>query len=377
MKNIREKLCAFFLLCIFSLAGKAQGCSDAGVCTVGSLNIIQYKVRLLPVDKNTLSLVSDEDDNIVVNPKTGKRDTLKNILSKGEGAEKNKGQTAVSDSVSKTQSTSDILFKKALLYPKYFFQFISSYGLGDRSVSVLTLQAEANIRIKKSFFAQIKLPYTFVSGELANISGPGDITASLSFTGYNRGKKSLSFTGGIKIPTGRADLSNRGLPLPMVYQTSLGSIDALGGVKFVYSKWDFILAYQHSFTETKNQYLRLPSLNSSVYNNYFESNKFKRSDDGVFRVNRNIKMKHSVIAPGLLFIYHLANDMITDTIGNRVRVVGSKGLTLNLNLAASVPVSRKLNLLFIAAAPVVTRKARPDGLTRHFVLVAGIKYNIY
>ena len=80
---------------------------------------------------------------------------------------------------------------------------------------------------------------------------------------------------------------------------------------------------------------------------------------------------------GLLFIYHLANDSYTDVLGNRVTSKGSQGLTLNLNFSSIVPVSKKMDLIFIFAAPIKTRDARPDGLTREFIVMAGLKYNIF
>jgi hypothetical protein len=150
------------------------------------------------------------------------------------------------------------------------------------------------------------------------------------------------------------------------------------GAKYTYKKWDCSVGYQHAFNSNKNEYLHLSGIaDSNTYNGYFESNKLRRSDDGIFRINRNFLSKKINVSTGLLFIYHLANDSFTNKEGNRDKILGSKGLTLNLNLAGIIPVSKRFDVVFIFACPVITRDARPDGLTRKFVAIAGLKFNVF
>ncbi|MEO6883461.1 MAG: hypothetical protein ABI199_05495 [Bacteroidia bacterium] len=261
--------------------------------------------------------------------------------------------------------------------PRYFFQLTNYYGLGDDHTSISTTQLEANIRIKQKFFFQIKLPYSYISGNLGNTNGLSDIFTSLSYIVFNKSNSNLSLTGGLKLPANHANLSKDGLPLPMVYQTSLGSTDGLAGVKYTIHKWDFTFGYQHSFNTSGNQYLHQPTLENSAYNTYDESNLLKRKDDGIFRVNRNFQLKKWNVIAGLLFIYHMANDDYTNELGERVAIIGSKGLTLNLNLATTVPISKKLDFTFVFGKPLILRETRPDGLTRVFVAIAGIKYTLF
>lgn len=206
----------------------------------------------------------------------------------------------------------------------------------------------------------------------------GDVTLSLSFSAFNKTSSSLSITGGVKIPTNDADISKNNLPLPMVYQTSLGSTDILLGAKYVFRKWDFTCGYQHSFNANKNAYLhKATTTENALYNGYFESNKMRRADDGIFRVIRNFKIKKAVTSAGLLFIYHLSNDKIENAAGNRVEATGSEGLTLNMNLSGVVPLTKNIDFTFVFGTPFITREYRTDGLTRHFIIVAGLQFNLF
>jgi hypothetical protein len=72
-------------------------------------------------------------------------------------------------------------------------------------------------------------------------------------------------------------------------------------------------------------------------------------------------------AGGPLLIYHLGNDHITDLLGQDARVEGSKGLTLNLAAKLGY-IKGRSHWEIGGGAPIVYRKARPDGLTRHWLI---------
>ncbi|MBI2269763.1 MAG: hypothetical protein HYU69_05325 [Bacteroidetes bacterium] len=365
---------------MFSFELSAQGCSDAGVCSIGSLGLVQFKYEPLAHDELKLIQIPDEDTTLdTINlSKQGLKFTSKKIQK--DSVLQKKSQVAT-----KSFQTDSIKAKPAYTsnyyqqFPKYFFQYTTSYGVGDNATSILTNQLEANAGFfKHKLFTQIKLPFVFINGKLGSVSGPGDITASVSFLVYNNLISNLSLVGGIKFPLNNSNFSKNNLPLPMVYQTSLGTTDALIGAKYSFKKWELTFGYQHSFNANKNEYLHLPLIiNNSNYNDYFESNKLKRADDGIVRVNRKFLVKKLNLNAGLLLIYHMANDNIINAKGEEDQAVGSKGLTLNLNFSGIIPVSKKIDLVFIFANPVIVRKSRPDGLTRVFVLIAGIKYNLF
>lgn len=353
---------------IISSSSFGQGCSDAGLCSVGMLNIIQFKFKQLPSESTTLVPLMVEDTDLILDG----RDTIKSKIKSQSGTT---ATTPASDSTKQISAYTEVSYYTPLT--KYFIQFVTQYGLGEQSTSVLTNQLEGNFRlIKSKLFGQIKVPYTFVSGKLGSTQGLSDVTLSLSLITLNHGSHNITLTGGIKLPTNKADLSNNDIPLPMVYQTSLGSTDALFGLRYLYKKWDFTVGYQHSFNANENRYLHTNTLSHvNFYNSYFESNQMKRAADLVFRVVRNFTAKKINFNPGVLLIYHLDNDIITNGIGERVEVAGSKGPTINLNLAGIIPVTERFDFTFTLAKPVVVREHPTDGLQRVFVMNAGIRFS--
>jgi len=361
-------------LLLFSSNTGAQGCSDAGVCSVGSLNILQFNFEKLSSKKSTLSMINEDETPLKVKSKSGGKDTVV-LLSGAEKVSREKSIETIFENNTDDENTNKNKLKS--FYLKNSFQLTSIYGIGDNSTSVSTIQIEGNFNIvKEKLYTQVKLPYTFINGNLASVNGFGDFTMSINYVALNKNYSNLSLTGGLKVPTNSADIFKDNLPLPMVYQTSLGSKDVLFGAKYTYRKWDITFGYQHSFEATQNQYLHRVTANEN-YNSYFQSKEMKRADDVIFRGNRNFRIKKSVVSSGLLFIYHLDEDAITDISGNRVKAVGSKGLTLNLNLAGLLPISKTVDLIFLFATPLVTRDYRTDGLTRGVVFITGIKYNLY
>ena len=384
MKFIKPLFIVFMLLFVEKQL-HAQGCSDAGVCSVGSLGLAQYNYEKLPIDKKIefeeieeidveeytedFKVKNNNNDSVINTQTTTKENVLPNIVVENKEIPYN---------LDSLRNNRNLLNSSMLQSPKYVLMYSESYGLGDESTAIVTSQIEANITLlKKKLFAQVKLPYVFTSGNLGSTNGIGDLTLSLSYVAVNKKKTNLSFVGGVKIPTNNADLSSNKKPLPMVYQTSLGTTDALFGFNYRYNKWDFTFGYQHSFNANKNGYLHTLVADDKTYNSYFESKNIKRADDVVFRANRSFVIKKATISSGLLFIYHLANDIYTDSLGNRGTLKGSQGLTLNLNFSALLPLSKKTDLVLIFAAPVKTRDARPDGLTREFVVSAGLRFKVF
>jgi hypothetical protein len=356
-----------FCFLIVSVQTYSQGCSDAGVCSVGSLSLVQFKYELLPLSENKLAQLPNKDPGIDLKH-SGEDNMEKDTAS----------QIVKSDSTSNRKLKNVQTIKYDYQLPKYSFQYSTYYGLGQQKTSIITEQIDANIRlINKKLFAQVKVPYTFINGKLGSVSGLSDITLGLTYIAFVKSNSSLSLACGAKTPTNNSDLAKDTLPLPMVYQTSLGSTDILLGAKYTFKKWDLSLGYQHSFNANKNEYLHRSITNdSTIYNDYFESNFLRRSDDGVFRISRNFLSKKINASIGALFIYHMANDSYTDANGVRGTLAGSQGLTLNLNFAGTIPISKKLDFVFILGTPIVTRKAAPDGLLRKFVGIVGFKYNV-
>lgn len=367
---------------MLSVYSYAQGCSDAGVCSVGALGLAQYKYEKLPIEKVTLDVIEVEDTEVLgadFDPKrksTSKNETFtENVSIKSDTIIAKQIDNNIVYNVDSLKKNSNVIKRLSANKPKLIITNLLSYGEGDNKTSNLTNSLELNYQLSNKIYSQLKVPYTYISGNLGSVSGVGDLTFSFSYTALNKIKKSVNVVAGIKIPTSSSNSDINNKPLPMAYQTSLGTVDGLFGVNYRLSKWDFTLAYQHSFNQNKNQYLHTFSLEND-YNSYFESKNLKRADDAVFRINKSFLFKNATLTSGLLFIYHLQNDTYENLLGTRVESKGSQGLTLNLNAAVIFPISRKVDFTFIYARPLKIRDARPDGLTRSFVLIGGLRFAI-
>lgn len=310
-----------FMIVTFNQAAKAQGCSDAGVCTVGSMS-----------------------------PNFNDLDTSK--------------------------------FKLTAMFV---------YGSGEQGVAIQTAQVEADFTIYSRLKGQIKLPYTLVQGNLGNNQGLGDIIANVSYP-FSMKFGNITPTIGMRFATGNsnATVTDEVLtyekPLPMPYQTSLGTNDLLMALSSNIRGFQLGIGLQIPFGNNKNQFNDSGSnLNGNLWKGnadaakYFSSVELKRAPDLVIRLEKSVVKNKWVITPGLLAIMKLAEDQQLVWISGFAgfsqiyrQIPGSKGLTLNAMLNFKYLISDKSRLLIGAASPFVVRENRPDGLTRS--LVASIGY---
>jgi hypothetical protein len=265
----------------------------------------------------------------------------------------------------------------------------TSYAVGEQNVHIISPQLEAVFKLGKRSSVQVKLPYIFTSGNLASTNGVGDITAVYSYRYYDKNKWQLGLNIGFKYGVNDA---NKKKPLfytsrpmtsdysyPMPYQTSLGTHDLLIGFDARFrARWMFGLALQlpvyqfnHNGFDTAIFY---PS--ETKEKQYFTSAKLLRRPDLVFRLDRKfILHKKLALTAGVLPIYHLGHDRFTDRTGVDHALSGSKGLTLNLTGGLSYKASDHFSIILRYASPVIVRKVRPDGLTRHFVTGLELRYS--
>ncbi len=246
-------------------------------------------------------------------------------------------------------------------------KFYTIFGLGEQNVINITTQIEANLPTFKNQTVQIKLPYNFTFGNLGSISGLGDLTISLNQQLLAVNKYTLSVVTGLKIPSNDANRSLNGFPLPMAYQTGLGTYDIILGVSLNIKTWHLSFGYQHPFGHNQNQFEHKAD-NPQYFNNYNQSYYLKRADDIMLRIEKEIKANEFNLAFSVLPIYHLSDDII---FGNQ-KVAGSSGLTLNLNAKANKQLKNNIALSLALGAPIIDRKVRPDGLTRSFVIMFSV-----
>lgn len=289
------KIFCTFLLILSIQFSFAQGCSDAGFCTISSLK---------PSDKDSVH-------------------TKLNQLKVG-----------------------------------------SFVGSANHPILVYGAYLEYNRQLNSKFGADIKLSSLAQKGNGISVYGLSDLFVNVNFAAT----PSLSLTLGTKIPLSGANRTLDGLPLPMDYQSSLGTFDLIFGIGYQIKKFQLVAAIQQPITQNKNTFFPFLYPESSPLNSFQSTNQFERSGDVLLRFSYPIEvLKRVVVTPSILPIYHLSRDRYTDGVLVK-EIEGSQGLTLNGNLYIDCTLDEKSSLQLNAGIPFLFREARPDGLTRSFIV---------
>ncbi|MBK9175902.1 MAG: hypothetical protein IPM46_06090 [Flavobacteriales bacterium] len=277
--------------------------------------------------------------------------------------------------------------------PRHFARLMFSYAVGEQDVVIVQVQPEISLGITNRLSLQLKVPYISASGNLGDNSGMGDMVTTLSYAFIKQSDRNLTAITGVRLPTGRFSPANfnqatygpTSHPLPMPYQVGLGTTDLLLGAQYRHKRWTGTIAYQHVLKQdNQSTFLHRYWQDVPEAQGYFESFALERANDAVARVQYAIPIKRLTLQPGLLGIYHLGLDsrLEIDSPPNffessppvRRDVEGSDGLTLNITADARYALSDAWALEASFGSPVIVREARPDGLTRHFVISAGLRF---
>lgn len=250
-------------------------------------------------------------------------------------------------------------------------------GSGDENVFVFTPALQYDLQAGK-WSVQAKLAGNYASGNLASVWAPGDLYLSSTRVFGQKGNRRWQATAGLKIPLSAPDLSDKGRPLPMQYQGSLGTLDLIAGLTGNFDSWNFSFALQQPLTgENSNGFLPEYWNGHPDAIAYPPSNRFQRRGDLLFRAGKNFTAgpKWSFTA-GLLSIFHLGKDRYAAIQPfQQLRVInGSEGLTINLTGSAWLRLSKKTRLGLSAGKPLLVRDVRPDGLTRSWIISPEISW---
>lgn len=247
-----------------------------------------------------------------------------------------------------------------------------TFGLGDGNTKLLTPSILYSRKFGRRFSWDTKVTASYITGSLGNIFNAGDWYSTVNYALPRQNKKEINLLAGIKIPMTSANDKIKGQPLPMAYQTSLGTYDLLLGTAWVLNqKIDINAAFQVPvINSNKNTFIK----DFATDTRFETTNNFKRKPDALLRLGYilNSTNKKWLFRPNALAIYHLGEDSYEDIFGKRQDLRGSSGLTLNLNLQAQYKLSGARAIGFSVAAPVIVRDIRPDGLTRS--LTIGVNY---
>lgn len=255
---------------------------------------------------------------------------------------------------------------------------ILANGIGDESVYVFTPGIQYDNQLSERWAIQAKITANYASGNLGNAFGLGDAYLSGTYSIKDKSSWKKSILLATKLPLNNGDIREGTRPLPMQYQSSLGTVDIIGGFSITNNKWAFATALQQPLSGT-NRNTFLPAYwNTAAALKYAATNDFKRKGDVLLRAGYNVvPNKKFNINLGLLGIYHLGEDSYIDgNISNQpIEIAGSEGLTLNGTAAAWYQVSNKFSIGLTGGVPFVVRDVRPDGLTRSFVIAPEFIFN--
>jgi hypothetical protein len=252
---------------------------------------------------------------------------------------------------------------------------------------------DLNFSIKGKNTLQVKLPYSTVSGRLANTQGTGDISLCFTRIVKQSDNFNINVSLGAKIPTNRSDKTVKAptgederWPLPMYYQTSLGTYDVISGISVINRKWLFATGIQIPLNQNHNQFVwsswaEAESSLKSYADEYNQAKDLKRGVDVMLRVERNFRFSKFNFSAGLLPIYRVKRDEFTKSTTTeknapeiRVSPKDASGLALSAiaTIGYSFDVRSGVRLLVGHKVDNIQRKVNPDGLTRE--LVSSITY---
>jgi hypothetical protein len=281
--------------------------------------------------------------------------------------------------VLKSGEKNDSLYRHAITYSY-------SYAKGEQSTTIEQHILEGSFSILKSSRLEFKMPFLYSSGNLGKLKGIGDFTININHRLNIGANNSFTLTAGLKFPTGNPDKKNflangTSFSYPLPYQPGLGTTDYILGVSYMFSSWNFSIGYQHVLKTNKfNKYRHLPDNNNIPFSNdYFESNYLVRGNDALLRIQKSFAIKKLQFSTGVLLIDRLQKDRITIYAGNQptaIAVSGSSGITLNVTADIGYKISKMFSLRSSFGTPVIVRDARPDGLTREWVLTTSLLFKL-
>ncbi len=308
---LRSSITLLILLMLFSQRISAQGCSDAGFCTMGAMRPDQayskrIAVKLRSVEMNfyrgtslltPIIYVTTLDATIGINAKNYVQVKLPYQYAKGSLGE--------------------------------------ASGMGDISLSFTrTVAAKKNWALNATFGG--KLPM-----------GDGNETVNNDFT---RGED---------------------VPIHMYYQPSLGSYDVVGGLSWINGNWLFATGIQIPLTRNNNQFAwsNFPDYPDPSYvQKYNRGPELMRGTDFMLRAERNWRFTNWNFSLGLLPIWRITKDNgINPDTGEREDFKGTTGMALSALASFGYQFDVNNSIRFIHGHKITDRDFNPDGLTRKTV----------
>ena len=246
------------------------------------------------------------------------------------------------------------------------FTIGSSYGIGDHNITIVAPYFSYQRSVGKNLSISTKLTAIQQSSEYAENTGLSDVFVIANYRLNDKTK----LTAGAKLPLSDGNqLNNSADPFPLDFQPSLGTTDIIVGFATNIKKLQINVATQLPVFQGKNTFSSEVYDTSNFYSEFQSTNNYKRKGDVLLRATYEVsKTEKFRFTSSLLSIYHLGNDTyIPLRFIENEEIIGSSGLTLNLNLFLEYTLSQKSSINFSVGSPIIVRMVRPDGLTRSFI----------
>jgi hypothetical protein len=220
-----------------------------------------------------------------------------------------------------------------------------------------------------------------VEGRLAKTSSLSDLSLCFTRNIYSTDQFDLNLSLGGKIPTNNSDFSTSdGNALPMYYQTSLGTWDFISGISLINKHWLIATGIQIPLNQNKNNFdwhrwdqnnPNPDSVELSYVMHYANAADLKRGIDVMLRVERNFRFSRLNFSVGLLPIYRITPDEITNFKGVRTSYDLQRnkavGLAMSWIATAGYNFNVRSGVRLLVGHKIVQRTFSPDGLTRELV----------
>lgn len=241
-----------------------------------------------------------------------------------------------------------------------------SLGRADNNISVFGAYLEYNGKMSEKVGVDVKLTSILQTGNELTVAGLSDIYISGKYHPF----KNLSTILGLKLPLSMSNRLYNNSPLPMDYQSSLGTFDVLAGVGYEIFNVQLMVGIQQPLSQNNNLFESRGYTPDEPFSKFQSTNRYKRKGDLLARLSYPVVLTPQLtMTPGLLPIYHLGNDSYTTTeYYVPLEIEGSKGLTLNANVYFDYLLNENQGVQLSVGAPLITREVRPEGLTRSFIV---------
>jgi hypothetical protein len=269
-----------------------------------------------------------------------------------------------------------------LFYPtKNMIRLETSVSLSEQNVWVTRPQLISTFKIYKKGAIELRLPFSVHIGNFGENASMADVQMFWGHEWVNRNNFRFSSRLGVAIPPNNSNSLNRGMPMPMVYQTSLGSYDALATLDFRYKTWLFSVGYQQPLNSNNNQFLHLYFPNNQEAERYSESNHLLRSPDISLSGAKEFYLRRFLLGVGVNTIWHFRNDRYEyisadfPPVKQTRELPNTKSITMNIYGRVSYKITDNWLIWLSVGAPVYTKKSRPDGLIRYFSILPAFSYS--